>query len=121
MVTTVVRVRSVSASVNWYRKKFGLEPIHVGSDGPDQPIAAFVIAGSVVSLWQLPADAEKADAAAATYVVAVIDTDDLAPARKLLIERGVEVGELCRSENHEYMWFYDTDGNRFELSRPLAR
>jgi catechol-2,3-dioxygenase len=120
MVTTVVRVRSVSASVIWYREKLGLEPIHVGSDGPDQPIAAFVIASSVVSLWQLPADAEKADANAATYVVAVIDTDDLAPVRNLLIERGVEVGESCRSENHEFVWFYDLDGNRFELSRPLA-
>jgi hypothetical protein len=64
---------------------------------------------------------EKADANAATYVVAVIDTDDLAPIRKLLIERGVEVGELCRSENHEYVWFYDLDGNRFELSHPLVR
>lgn len=121
MLTTVVRARSVNASVAWYREKLGLEPIHVGSDGPDQPIAAFMVAGTVVSLWQLPTEAGKVDPDAATYIVAVIDTDDLGPARNLLIERGVEVGDLCRSENHEYVWFYDLDGNRFELSRPLAR
>ncbi|UMB69585.1 VOC family protein [Mycobacterium paraterrae] len=120
MLTTVVRVRSVSAAVDWYREKFGLEPIHVGFDGPDQPIAAYLIAGTVVALWQLPRRAERAAGEDRTYVVAVIDTDDLAPARNLLLDRGIEVGELCRSENHEYVWFYDLDGNRFELSRPLA-
>lgn len=52
---TVLGVRDVAASVRWYRDKHGLEPIHVGADGPDHPIAAYVIAGSVVSLWQLPA------------------------------------------------------------------
>jgi hypothetical protein len=82
MMTTVVRVRSVAASVEWYREKFGLEPIHVGSDGPDQPIAAYAIAGSVVSLWQLPADAAKpSNTDSATYLVAVANADDLVPAR----------------------------------------
>ena len=31
MVSTVVRVRNVAASVAWYREKLGLEPIHVGA------------------------------------------------------------------------------------------
>jgi catechol 2,3-dioxygenase-like lactoylglutathione lyase family enzyme len=34
-VSTVIRVRDVTASVAWYREKLGLEPIHVGADGPD--------------------------------------------------------------------------------------
>jgi catechol 2,3-dioxygenase-like lactoylglutathione lyase family enzyme len=54
-VATVLPVRDVAASVRCYRDKLGLEPIHVGSDGPDHPITAYAIAGSVVSLWQLPA------------------------------------------------------------------
>jgi catechol 2,3-dioxygenase-like lactoylglutathione lyase family enzyme len=54
MVSTVLRVRDVAASVAWYREKLGLEPIHVGADGPEHPIAVYTIAGSVVSLWQLP-------------------------------------------------------------------
>jgi len=36
-VSTVVRVRDVAASVAWYREKLGLEPIHVGADGPAHP------------------------------------------------------------------------------------
>jgi catechol 2,3-dioxygenase-like lactoylglutathione lyase family enzyme len=56
MVSTIVRVRDVAASVAWYREKLGLEPIHVGADGPEHPIAVYTIAGAVVSLWQLPAN-----------------------------------------------------------------
>ena len=54
MMATVIRVHDVAASVEWYRDKLDLDPLHVGSDGPDHPIAAFEIAGSVISLWQLP-------------------------------------------------------------------
>lgn len=119
MTATVVRVRDVQASVAWYRDKLGLKPTHVGEDGPDHPIASFVIAGSVMSLWQLPVEQAPTtnDPETSTYVVAVMNTD-LAPVRNLLAERGVEVGEVRRSANHEFFWFYDLDGNRFELSHP---
>lgn len=120
MAATVLRVRSVAASVEWYRDKLGLEPIHVGRDGPAHPIASFAIAGSVVSLWQLPPDTATVSAPdTSSYVVVVMD-GDLSAARNLLVERGVEVGELRRSEYHQFFWFDDIDGNRFELSRPLA-
>ena len=74
MVSTVVRVRDVAASVAWYREKLGLEPIHVGADGPEHPIAVYTIAGSVVSLWQLPANQARvrADNDRNSYVVVVI-------------------------------------------------
>jgi catechol 2,3-dioxygenase-like lactoylglutathione lyase family enzyme len=121
MVTAVLRVRDVAAAVRWYREKFGLEPIHVGADGPEHPIAAYAIAGSVVSMWQLPDGQTRAreDTDRNTYLVAVMNSD-LAPARQALIDRGVTVGEIRRSENNEFFWFYDLDGNRFELSRPLS-
>lgn len=121
MVATVLRVRDVATSVRWYRDKLGLEPIHVGSDGPDHPIAAYAIAGSVVSLWQLPAGQTRVrnDNDRNSYVVAVMNRD-LEPVRQNLVERGVETGEVRRSANNEFIWFYDLDGNRFELSRPLT-
>ena len=120
MVATVVRVRDVAASVRWYREKLGLEPIHVGADGPDHPIATYAIAGSVVTLWQLPSGQARVaeDNDRNTYVVVVMK-DDLEPARQALIEKGVEVGDVRRSANNEFVWFHDPDGNRFELSRPL--
>jgi catechol 2,3-dioxygenase-like lactoylglutathione lyase family enzyme len=121
LAATIVRVRDVAASVNWYRDKLGLEPVHVGSDGPEHPIAAYSIAGAVVSLWQLPSGEERTrdENDRNSYVVAVVD-DDLEAVRELLASRGVEVSEVRRTANNEYCWFYDPDGNRFELSRPIT-
>jgi catechol 2,3-dioxygenase-like lactoylglutathione lyase family enzyme len=122
MVSTILRVRDVDASVRWYREKLGLEPVHVGADGQEHPIAVYTIAGSVVTLWQLPAgqDRTREDNDRNTYVVAVLD-GALESARDELIARGVDVGEIRRSANNEFLWFNDLDGNRFELSRPLNR
>jgi catechol 2,3-dioxygenase-like lactoylglutathione lyase family enzyme len=118
MAATILRVRDVAASVRWYREKLGLEPIHVGADGPEQPFASYTIAGAVVSLWQLPAGQVRMrqDNDRNSYVVVVL-SQDLEVARRALIVRGVEVGEVRRSANNEFVWFYDLDDNRFELSR----
>jgi catechol 2,3-dioxygenase-like lactoylglutathione lyase family enzyme len=122
MAATIVRVRDVTASVRWYREKLSLEPIHVGSDGPDHPIASYAIAGSVVSLWQLPAGQARAreDNDRNSYVVVVMK-EGLEEARQALVERGVDVGEIRRSANNEFLWFHDLDGNRWELARPFGR
>jgi catechol 2,3-dioxygenase-like lactoylglutathione lyase family enzyme len=118
MAATILRVRDVAASVRWYREKLGLEPIHVGADGPEHPFASYTIAGAVVSLWQLPAGQVRTrqDNDRNSCVV-VVTNQDLEIARRALIDRGVEVGEVRRSANNEFVWFYDLDDNRFELSR----
>jgi catechol 2,3-dioxygenase-like lactoylglutathione lyase family enzyme len=121
MVSTILRVRDVAASVIWYREKLGLEPVHVGSDGPDHPFAAYSIAGSVVSLWQLPVGRTRVllDNDTNTYVV-VVTNNELETVRRTLAGRGVEVGDVRRSANNEFLWFLDLDDNRFEVSRALA-
>jgi catechol 2,3-dioxygenase-like lactoylglutathione lyase family enzyme len=120
LVSTLLRVRDVAASVTWYREKLGLEPVHVGADGPDNPVAVYSIAGATVALWQLPAGRSRVrlDNDSNTYVTVVVNTD-LEPLRRTLVERGVEVGEIRRSANNEFLWFHDRDDNRFEVSRPL--
>jgi catechol 2,3-dioxygenase-like lactoylglutathione lyase family enzyme len=120
LVSTLLRVRDVAASVTWYREKLGLEPIHVGADGPEHPIAVYTIAGAAVALWQLPAGRSRVrlDNDSNTYVTVVVNTD-LEPLRRTLGERGVEVGEIRRSANNEFLWFHDRDDNRFEVSRTL--
>lgn len=121
MVSTVIRVRDVAASVSWYREKLGLEAIYVGADG-DHPIAVYRIAGSVVSMWQLPVGQARVrdDNDRNTYVVIVMD-GELAHVRQALLDRGVDVGEIRSSSDNEFVWFHDPDGNRFELSRPPWR
>jgi hypothetical protein len=110
----------MTASIFADSKSWGLEPIHVGADGPAHPIAVYGIAGSVVSLWPLPANQALvlADNDRNSYVVVVVN-GELKPARRALIDRGVDVGEVRRSANNEFVWFHDLDNNRFELSRPL--
>ena len=49
----------------------------------------------------------------------VVVNGELKPARRALIDRGVDVGEVRRSANNEFVWFHDLDNNRFELGRPL--
>ncbi len=53
-----------------------------------------------------------------TYVTVVVNTE-LEPLRRTLVERDVEVGEIRRSANNEFLRFHDRDDNRFEVSRPL--
>ena len=120
MVATILRVRDVAASVAWYRDVLGLEPLHVGADG-EHPIASFAVAGGTVSLWQLPPGVERdrADNDTNSYVVAVLDRD-LAGCRDELVRGGVDVGQVRRSANFEFLWFHDPDGNRWELSRPVT-
>ena len=120
LVSTLLRVRDVAASVTWYREKLGLEPVHIGTDGPDHPVAMYSIAGAAVALWQLPAGRSRVrlDNDSNTYVTVVVNTD-LEPLRRTLGERGVEVGEIRRSANNEFLWFHDRDDNRVEVSRPL--
>ena len=119
MVSTVLRVRDVAASVHWYRERLGLEPVRVGADGVEHPIAVYDIAGSVVTLWQLPEGRVRVllDNDTNTYVVVVVNTE-LETLRTTLADRGVDVGEVRRSADNEFVWFHDLDDNRFELSRP---
>jgi catechol 2,3-dioxygenase-like lactoylglutathione lyase family enzyme len=114
----LVRVRDVQAAVAWYRDKLGLAPSKVGADGPEHPFAAYEVGGLRLGLWQLPPDTARAreEADRNTYVVFTTD-DDPEALRELLRERRVSVGRLQRSEGNAFFWFYDLDGNRFEVSR----
>ena len=49
----------------------------------------------------------------------VLDAD-LESVRIALAGNGVRVSEVRQSAKNEFVWFYDLDGNRFELSRPLS-
>jgi hypothetical protein len=121
MSATIVRVRDVAASVAWFEERLGLSPLHVGADGSEHPIAAYSIAGSIMSLWQLPPgeQRDRADNDRNSYLVIVM-RDDISKVRDALASRGVTVGQLRTSANNEFFWFYDLDDNRFEVSRPIT-
>ena len=119
MVTTVLRVSDLDASVTWYRDRLKIEPVFVSPQGAVERLASFPFAGAVLTLWQLPPSEERdrIDQSLTTYVVVVIDgAPD--PVRNRLAAAGVEVTEVAPGSDNERFFFFDPDDNRFEVSRP---
>jgi catechol 2,3-dioxygenase-like lactoylglutathione lyase family enzyme len=121
LVTTVLRVSDLGASVSWFRDRLKIEPVFVSPDGAAEPLAAFPFAGAVLTLWELPRDEERDRTALdrTSYVVAVID-GELGPVHDRLVAAGVEVTEVGPGADNERFYFFDPDGNRFEVSRPTS-
>lgn len=121
---TIVRVCSVASSVAWYRDHLGLEPVHVGADGPEHPIATYHVGGAFFTLWQLPPGVERHPDAADTtsYVCLLLGSEaDLEAARRKLADDGVPVSPTVRSSaNNRFFQFDDPDGNRWELAQAVS-
>ena len=117
----LLRVADVATSVTWYREHLELEPVHVGADeagGVSHPYAGYQVAGTTIGLWQLPPGQQRTsrDADRTTYVV-LLTAADPGEMRVELRSRGVVVDELRESAEATFFWFYDPDGNRWEVSR----
>lgn len=121
MVTTVVRVSDLAASVTWFRERLRIEPVFVSPHDAAEPLAAFPFAGAVLTLWELPPGEARdgTDLDRTTYVVVVID-GELGPVHDRLVAAGVEVTEVAPGADNERFFFFDPDGNRFEVSRPTG-
>ena len=111
MVTTVVRVSDLSASVTWFRERLQIEPLFVSPRDAAEPLASFPLAGAVLTLWELPRGEERAgtDLERTAYVVVVID-GELGPVHDQLAAAGVEVTEVAPGADNE----------RFFSSTPTA-
>ena len=87
---------------------------------PEHPIATYALGSLVATLWQLPPgvkrDLEENDRN--SYPVFVVD--DPAVVRTDVATGGVQVSELRKSANYQFFWFYDPDGNRFEIACPVS-
>lgn len=119
MVTTVLRVSDLAASVTWFRDRLKIEPVFVSPHDAAEPLASFPFAGAVLTLWELPRGVERdrSDQDHTTYVVVVVD-GELGPIHDRLAAAGVEVTEVAPGADNERFFFFDPDGNRFEVSRP---
>jgi catechol 2,3-dioxygenase-like lactoylglutathione lyase family enzyme len=121
MVTTVLRVSDLAASVSWFQDRLKIEPVFVSPHDAAEPLASFPFAGAVLTLWQLPRGEEhdRTHLDRTTYVVVVVD-GELDPIRDRLAAAGVEVTEVGPGADNDRFYFFDPDGNRFEVSRPTG-
>jgi catechol 2,3-dioxygenase-like lactoylglutathione lyase family enzyme len=119
LVTTVLRVSDLAASVSWFRNRLEIEPVFVSPQDAADRLASFPFAGAVLTLWELPRGEvrDHTDHDHTTYVVVVID-GELGPVHARLAAAGVEVTEVAPGSDNERFFFFDPDGNRFEVSRP---
>jgi len=121
MVTTVLRVSDLTASVAWFRDRLEIEPVFVSPPDATEPLAVFPFAGAVLTLWALPPGEahRRAHLDRTSYVVVVVDAD-LDPIHDRLAAAGVEVTEVAPGADNVRFYFFDPDGNRFEVSRPAT-
>ena len=93
----------------------------VSPQGAEEPLAVFPFGGAVLTLWELAPgeDRDGTDLDRTTYVAVVVD-GDLDPVHDRLAAAGVEVTDVAPGADNDRFYFFDPDGNRFEVSRPAS-
>jgi catechol 2,3-dioxygenase-like lactoylglutathione lyase family enzyme len=117
LATPLLRVANRDRAVEWFRAVLGLEPLVVASDG-EHPFAAFAIAGMTFAVWQLPAGVVRSRDENDRNTYLAFTHPDPKRAHGELVAAGVDVGRLTESKRHSFFWFYDLDGNRYEVASP---
>ena len=125
-----LRVADLEASIAWYSRVFGAEPLFRGEDrtlaGKATAMACFRLGG--VKVWLLPA---KQGAAVGDQRVgmALMTRQPLAPLRRELAQRGarfddsetpgfpIDADGIRQGKDAEFFYLLDPDGHRIEYCR----
>jgi len=126
-----LRVTDLDASVAWYRRVFGIEPIYRGVDrtleGAATSLVCFRLGG--VKLWLLPGRAPAVDVREQSVGIALMTRQNLAPLRAALTERGaafddtpsqgfpINADGVRVGKDAEFIYMLDPDGHRIEYCR----
>jgi catechol 2,3-dioxygenase-like lactoylglutathione lyase family enzyme len=119
--STVVRVVDRDRAVEWFRQVLDLEPVLVADDGVGHPIAVYRLAGLQFALWQLPPGSTRLrEENRRNSFLSFTHPDPRAVHTQLATTR-VDVSPFSESEHHAFFYFYDPDGNRYEIASPPTR
>ena len=118
LAATTLYVTDLDSAVRWYRDKFELEPMAVGTD-PDH-YASYLVGGTIVVLEPRSAALEGSPPGAESTTVNLVVDRDPREVRPDLIGRGVQCGELVESFAFRSFLMRDLDGNRFYVTRPVS-
>ncbi|MET4132910.1 catechol 2,3-dioxygenase-like lactoylglutathione lyase family enzyme [Porphyrobacter sp. MBR-155] len=124
-----LRVVDLGASIAWYTRVFGAEPIYSGEDrskdGGTVPMACFRLGG--VKLWLV--QGRTPQSGSQRVDVALMNRQLLAPLRALLTARGamfdyselpgfpVDADGVRRGQDAEFFFLLNPDGHRIEYCR----
>ncbi len=109
--SVVLRVRSRSAAVAWYRQRLGLLVVF---DDPAQGLAVFNLGrGSSLTVWELQPDEVRLPIGASSSFP-VFEAADAAAQRHELISRGVSTSIMRELPGRRCFSLWDLDGNRLE-------
>jgi catechol 2,3-dioxygenase-like lactoylglutathione lyase family enzyme len=126
-----LRVADLDASVEWYGRVFGCEPIYRGVDrtleGVATSMACFRLGG--VKIWLLPRREAPSPSAPQRVGLAFMTRQRLAPLRALLESRGARFDDtpipdfpadaagVRQGQDAEFMYVLDPDGHKLEFCR----
>ena len=126
-----LRVADLEASIAWYSKVFGCEPIYRGVDrtleGAATSLACFRLGG--VKIWLMPQRAAPAPGAAQRVGLAFMTRQPLKDLRAVLAARGAtfddtpiadfpaEPDGVHQGKDAEFMYVLDPDGHKLEFCR----
>ena len=114
--TVVLRVRSRSAALEWYRHRLGLQVVF---DDPAQGLAVLNVGrGISLTVWELQPN-EVGPPLGAYGTFPIFDASDAAAQRLELIERGVTTSALRELPGSRCFSLWDLDGNRLEACEVL--
>lgn len=121
MATVVLRVADLERSIDWYRDRLGMSPIHRDADGDTPPYAVYDVSGVVVTVWQLPPGQDRSaqDNDRNSYVI-LLYGGDIDALHKRLVTAEINVEPMRESANNRFFWFYDPDNNRWEVAQPTT-
>lgn len=113
--TVIIRVSNIVDARDWYTQTLGLNPIW---DDPSAKLVVFDTGGPTsLTLWQTE---KKIETDHHTAAYPIFSTHDASKARQLLLDRGVNAGEVITDEVTTYFFFFDPDSNTLEACQVHA-
>lgn len=110
-------VRSIDASLAFYRDALGLPVSFHFPDAPDQRPGLYLHTGDRTFIELFEGDHE-ADEQKHSYRHFCFEVDDLHAAVATLRARGIEVTDPARGKDRTWLcWLIDPDGNRVQLQQ----
>lgn len=109
--TTILRVRDIIRSKEWYEDKLELTSLYFDED--EKLVVLDTGQNSSLTIWQIKRG-EKFIPATSSGCYPIFSVDQAGETRKRLLEKGVKTGDLLEGNGVIYFHLFDPDDNLLE-------